>query len=683
MLILNGGGPIVGSASDGDRKIIDSYLDMEEVQAVLPQNIKLMWSIKSDEKGYFTLYALEVTTADGKAPLDGDVVVDADGVYSQQSGSSAEVSMTMNGSGAAEWARITEANIGRCIAIVLDGYVYSAPVIRDKIEGGRTSISGDFTIQEAKDLANVLKSGKVPAPARIIQLEVVGPSLGEESINAGIMSFLIAFILVLLYMGIFYKGAGWLADIALVCNVFFLFGFLVSWGAVLTLPGIAGIVLTMGMAVDANVIIYERIKEELRGGKGLTLAIKDGFSNAYSAIIDGNVTTLITGIILAVFGTGPVQGFATTLVIGIVTSLFCSVFITRILIEKAHKMFGKVSFSRKWSEGLLSNTKIKFVDKRKYAYTISAVIIVLSIGSLAIRGLNLGTEFTGGRSYVIRFDNTVSAEDVRTSIEKNFSDADASAASFEVKQYGEDNQMRIVTQYKFNDTSEATTTEINEKIYNAVAALYKEPISFENFSNQDNENGIISTNMIGPSIASDMTRGAIWSILLSLIAISLYITLRFRRWQWATGATAALIHDAFIVIGLFSLLYGWAPFNLEVNQAFIAAILTIIGYSINDTVIIFDRIREYIILYPKRQLKENIDKAINSTMVRTLNTSGTTLVTLLSIFILGGETIRGFIFALLVGVVVGTYSSLFVATPIAYDLMKKKVTKATKEAQSK
>ena len=582
--------------------------------------------------------------------------------------------MSMNSNGITEWAQLTADNIGKCVAIVLDGYVYSAPVVRQKIEGGNSSISGDFTIQEAQDLANVLKSGKVPAPARIIQDTVVGPSLGQESINSGMISFIIAFILVLLYMGLFYKTAGWVSDVALVANVFLLMGFLVSFGAVLTLPGIAGIVLTMGMAVDANVIIFERIKEELRGGKGLSAAITDGFKNAYSAIIDGNLTTIITGIVLYIFGSGPVQGFATTLVIGIITSLFCSIFITRLLIEWIVAKWGKVSFSRNWSENWLSNVHFDFIGKRKISYIVSGTLVLVGAISLLIQGLNLGVEFTGGRTFVVRFDQNVTAEQVRAQLQEAFAGAeDAANASFEVKQYGEQNQMRIVTQYKHDDTSEATTEEVEVLIYNALKSLYSYDITLDGFKNtQEDVNGIISADKIGPAIAKDMTTGAIWAILFSLVAIGLYITARFKKWQWATGATFALIHDAFMIIGAFSLLYAVMPFNLEIDQAFIAAILTIIGYSINDTVVIFDRIREYNLLYPKRSIKENINNALSSTLARTLNTSGTTLVTLLAIFIFGGATIRGFVFALIIGVVVGTYSSLFIATPLAYDVLPKK-----------
>ncbi len=669
------GGAVIGAAVAADVATINSYLALPEVRDCFPADVAFKWGIKGEPMfdNRLCLYAIKVERADGKAPLDGGVISDARATYAQ-TGADAEVSMSMNSNGITEWAQLTADNIGKCIAIVLDGYVYSAPVVRNKIEGGNSSITGNFTIQEAQDLANVLKSGKVPAPARIIQDTVVGPSLGQESINSGLMSFVIAFILVLLYMGLFYKTAGWMAAVALVTNVFLLIGFLVSFGAVLTLPGIAGIVLTMGMAVDSNVIIFERIKEELRAGKGISAAIKDGFANAYSAIIDGNLTTIITGIVLYVFGNGPVQGFATTLIIGIITSLFCSIFITRLLIEWIVARKGSVSFSRSWSENWLTNFKFDFIGKRKMSYIISGVVILVSVVSLFVQGLNLGVEFTGGRTFVVRFDKEVTAEQVRSQLTEAFADAeDAANASFEVKQYGEKNQMRIVTQYKHDDTSEATTEEVESLIYNALKPLYGYEITLDGFRNtQEDVNGIVSADKIGPAIAKDMTTGASFAILFSLIAIGLYITLRFKKWQWATGATAALIHDTFIVIGLFSLCYAFMPFNLEIDQAFIAAILTIIGYSINDTVVIFDRIREYNILYPKRTVRDNINNALCSTLARTLNTSGTTLVTLLAIFVFGGATIRGFVFALLIGVIVGTYSSLFIATPLAYDMLPAK-----------
>ena len=675
--------PIIGYATSTDTTIVNKYLAMPQIKALFPRDVRFMWSVKPYENkraaaegiadpfdGKFELFAVKVNTFDGKAPLDGSVVVDATADYARQ-GADAEVSMTMNSEGMQKWAQLTGQNIGRAIAIALDGYIYSAPNVLSAIDGGQSRITGNFTINEAKDLANVLKSGKVRAPSRIIQDTVVGPSLGQESINAGIFSFIIAFVLVLIYMGVFYSTGGWISCVALITNLFLLMGVLVSFGAVLTLPGIAGIVLTMGMAVDANVIIYERIKEELRAGKGLAMAVKDGYSNAYSAIVDGQLTTMITGIVLFIFGNGPVQGFATTLIIGIITSVFTSIFITRLIIDACVNKGKNVKFSYKWSENMLANTNFDFIGKRKIAYIVSGTMLVLSIASFAIRGFNMGVEFTGGRAYVVRFDQNVSADDVRSALENAFP-GDASSVSLEVKQYGDENQMRIVTQYKFDDTSEEATAEVDQLLYDNLKGLYSYDITLEGFtSTQNDQNGIISADKIGPSIARDMTRSAIMAVIFSLIAIALYIILRFKKWQWGMGAVVSLTHNALLVMGLFSLLYGLLPFALEVNQSFIAAILTIIGYSINDTVVIFDRIREYQVLYPKRTIGENINKAINSTLSRTLNTSGTTFVTLLAIFLFGGETIRGFVFALMFGIIVGTYSSVFVATPVAYEMMTK------------
>ena len=679
--------PIIGYATSTDTTIVNKYLAMPQIKALFPRDVRFMWSVKPYENkraaaegvadpfdGKFELFAVKVNTFDGKAPLDGSVVVDATADYARQ-GADAEVSMTMNSEGMQKWAQLTGQNIGRAIAIALDGYIYSAPNVLSAIDGGQSRITGNFTINEAKDLANVLKSGKVRAPSRIIQDTVVGPSLGQESINAGMFSFIIAFVLVLIYMGVFYSTGGWISCIALVTNLFLLMGVLVSFGAVLTLPGIAGIVLTMGMAVDANVIIYERIKEELRAGKGLAMAIKDGYSNAYSAIVDGQLTTMITGIVLFIFGNGPVQGFATTLIIGIITSVFTSIYITRLIIDARVNKGKNIKFSFKWSENMLANTNFDFIGKRKIAYIVSGTMLLLSVASFAIRGFNMGVEFTGGRAYVVRFDQNVSADDVRSALENAFP-GDASNVSLEVKQYGDENQMRIVTQYKFDDTSEEATAEVDQLLYNNLKGLYSYDITLEGFtSTQNDQNGIISADKIGPSIARDMTRSAIMAVIFSLIAIALYIILRFKKWQWGMGAVVSLTHNALLVMGIFSLLYGLLPFALEVNQSFIAAILTIIGYSINDTVVIFDRIREYQVLYPKREIGENINKAINSTLSRTLNTSGTTFVTLLAIFLFGGETIRGFVFALMFGIIVGTYSSVFVATPVAYEMMTKKANK--------
>ena len=663
------GGPVIGRAMSFDTAAVNRYMQLPQVKALLPRDIKLFWGVKSaDPAGtVYDLYAIKANTRDGKAPLDGGVVTEAREEYSQH-GAAAEVSMVMNATGARTWARMTADNIGRSIAIVLDGYVYSAPRVNGEIEGGRSSITGQFTIQEAKDLANVLKSGKLPAPARIIQDTVVGPSLGQESINAGMMSFILAFILVLIYMVFYYHTAGMVAGIALICNLFFLLGVLVSFGAVLTLPGIAGIVLTMGMAVDANVIIYERVKEELRAGKGLALSLKEGFKNAMSAIIDGNLTTLITGIVLFIFGTGPVQGFATTLIIGILTSLFCAIFITRLIFSAMLNKGKNIRFSNRYTENCLAHTHVNFISMRKISYIISGLLILATVVSLATRGLSYGVDFSGGRAFVVRFDQPVTANEVRSALHPVFE-----GTSYEVKQFGKENQMRIVTQYKYDDAGDNVTAEIEGLLYKALAPLMAQQLTQAEFqTTQTSPYGIISSDKVGPSVAHDITVNSFIAVLFSLIAIGLYIIVRFKRWQWGVGSVISLAHDALIAIGIFSLLYGILPFTMDVDQSFIAAILTIIGYSINDKVVIFDRIREYQTLYPKRSIRDNINNAINSTLARTVNTSGTTFVVLLAIFLFGGEVIRGFIFALMFGVVIGTYSSVFVATPIAYDLFSKK-----------
>ncbi len=665
-----GEGPVVGYANAADTAAVNAMLNRPDIRVMLPRDLKLMWGVKA-MKGtdvIYELFAIKANTRQQKAPLDGSAITEARAEYSQNNGAAAEVSMVMNAMGAKTWARLTKENTGGYIAIVLDDYVYSAPLVHGEIPGGRSSISGNFTYNEANDLAIVLKSGKLPAPARIIQEAVVGPSLGQESIDAGMMSFVLAFVLVMLYMIIFYNTAGIIVNLALLTNLFFLFGVLASFGAVLTLPGIAGIVLTMGMAVDANVIIFERIKEELRAGKGINLAIADGFKNAYSAIIDGNMTTMITGIVLFIFGTGPVQGFATTLIIGIVTSLFTAIFITRLMIEGAISHGWKIKFSNKLTENFLSNTHIDFVGKRKYTYTISGVLIVATLVSFAVRGMSYGVDFSGGRAYVVRFDQNVGTNEVREALGTKFTDG------LEVKQYGNNDQMRIVTQYKYQESGDEVTYEINTMLYESLSPLFATPLTIEEFmTTARNPYGIISSDNVGPSVANDIKRNAIIAVIFSLIAIGCYIAWRFKKWQWAMGGVIALVHDALITIGVFSMFWGVLPFNLDVDQSFIAAILTIIGYSINNTVVIFDRIRENRTLYPKRKLKDNINSAVNSTLARTVNTTGTTLVVLLAIFIFGGEVIRGFIFALLFGMVIGTFSSIFVSTPISYDFMKKKL----------
>lgn len=676
--IMNG--PVIGYAKSYDTAAVNSMLNTPQVRMLLPRDVKLMWGVKPIDPAETTyeLYAIKANTRDGKAPLDGSAVADAKGDFAEQ-GSAAEVSMTMTPTGAKTWARMTADNIGEFIAIVLDGYVYSAPRVDSEIPNGRSSISGQFTIQEAKDLANVLKSGKLPAPARITQEAVVGPSLGQESINSSMISFVIAFCCVLLYMMLFYNKAGMVASIALVANLFFLFGVLASFGAVLTLPGIAGIVLTMGMAVDANVLIYERVKEELRGGKGLSLAVNEGYKNAMSAIIDSNVTTIITGIVLFVFGNGPVQGFATTLIIGILTSLFTSLFITRLIFTGMLSRGKNIRFSNKWSENFLQNVHVNFLGIRKWAYGVSLLLIVIAVVSLMTRGLNYGVEFSGGRTFVIRFDQVISDNDVRYALDQTFMsddvEGDAAYKSFEVKQFGSEAQMqkRITTQYKYDDDSQDANTTVERLMYEALAPLFATPLTFEEFhSTATNPYGIISADMVGPSVASDITRNSFIAVFIGLFAIGIYIIIRFRRWQWGAGSVIALAHDAFLTIGVFSLFYGILPFSMEVNQSFIAAILTIIGYSINDKVVVFDRIREYMGLYPKRSMFDNINNAINHTLSRTINTSATTFVVLLAIFLFGGEVIRGFVFALMFGVVIGTLSSIFLATPVSYDLMSRK-----------
>ena len=653
-------GPIVGTSHSKDTSKVNSYLNHPLIKNIFPRNMIFRWTAKPiDEAGnYYRLIALKVTTRDGRAPLSGDVITDAKDDYDQ--GGHPEVAMAMNAEGSKIWARITKENIGKSVAIVLDGYVRSYPTVQVEITGGRSSITGLESVEEAQDLANILKSGKMPAPANIIQEEIVGPSLGHEAIQSGMYSFLIAFVLVLAYMLFFYsKKAGLSANIALLANMFFIMGILASLGAVLTLPGIAGMVLTIGMSVDANVLIYERIQEELRAGKGVKLAISDGYKNAYSAIIDGQVTTLLTGVVLYLFGSGPIKGFATTLIIGILTSLFSAIFITRIIFDWQLKHSKKITFTSKATENWLRKTSIKFLNKRKIFYIISGSLIVVSILSLATRGLNFGIDFNGGRTYVVRFKEDVKVDKVRTAL------ADVYGEAPEVKIFGENDQVRITTEYKIDESSETVDNEVEQLMYDGLksANLIGSDVTLEDFSKNYRQ----SSQKVGPTISDDIRKDAVISILFALIIIFIYILIRFNKWQYGLGAVAALAHDSLIVLGIFSLFYGILPFSLEIDQAFIAAILTVVGYSINDTVVVFDRIREYLKLYPKRDEEGNTDNALNSTLRRTFSTSLSTFVVLLAIFLFGGATIRGFTFALLVGVVVGTYSSIFIATPIAYD----------------
>ena len=671
-------GACLGYAHYADTAKINRYFAMPQVKELFPAEFKPMWTVHASQmdENIYELVAIKAASADGKAPLDGGYVTDARVQFGNTAGTP-EVSMSMNGEGAGIWARLTGDNIGKQIAIVLDGMVYSYPVVNGKIEGGSSQITGQFTIEEAEDLANVLKSGKLPAPATIIQEQVVGPSLGAESINAGMISFIIAFILVLIYMIFFYAGAGLVADIALLCNVLLLFGTLVSFGAVLTLPGIAGLVLTLGMAVDANVIIYERVKEELRAGKGLSKAIADGYSNAYSAIIDGQVTTLLTGLVLFVFGSGPVQGFATTLIIGIITSMATSIFITRIIFDDRVTKGKNITFDNKLTRNFLQNTHVDFIGKKKIAYILSGTLILISILSISFKGFTYGVDFTGGRTYVVRFDQPANVEAVRAAVNEGFDNAAANDetvdnAAAEVKQFGGESQIKITTTYKVNNEASEVDEEVEAILYNSLKGFYANEVSFEDFtSTQTNPNGIISSDKVGPTIANDITRDAIIAVILALIVIFGYIAIRFKGWTWGLGGVTGLAHTALIVIGFFSLFSGILPFSLDIDQTFIAAILTIIGYAINDTVVIFDRIREYKELHPKADFRQNVNEALNSTLSRTMNTSLTTLVTMLAIAIFGGEVIRGLAVALILGIIVGTYASIFIATPIMYDVTKK------------
>ncbi|HNX44436.1 MAG TPA: protein translocase subunit SecDF [Bacteroidales bacterium] len=662
----------VGYAAIKDTARVNALL--KKVKNIFPQNLVLAWTAKPSPQmpDVLELTALKASTREGTAALDGSVVVDARQDYDQNG--RVEVSMNMNSEGAKKWKRLTADNIGKQVAIVLDGYVQSAPNVNDEIPNGRSSITGNYSIEEAQDLANVLKAGKLPAPARIVQEEIVGPSLGTESINSGFLSFIIAFVLVLLYMQLYYNRAGLVANIALLTNVFFLVGVLASIGAVLTLPGIAGIVLTMGMAVDANVIIYERIREETRAGKGLRLAINDGFKHAYSAIIDGQVTTIITGIVLYIFGSGPIQGFATTLIIGILTSLFSAIFISRLVFERLLDRNIPIPFGNKYTINAFTNVNIDFIGIRKILYCVSGGIILIGIISLATKGLNYGVDFAGGRSYIVRFDQNIKTNDVREALSKSFGEAP------EVKTFGPSNQVKITTKYMVEDRTAVADSVVEHKMYDGLKGLYKAPVTFKDFSVANETIGILNSQKVDPTISDDIKKSSVWAVTFALIAIFLYIFIRFRKWQYGLGGVISLTHDTLITISMYSIFYGILPFSLEVDQSFIAAILTIIGYSINDSVIIFDRIREWTSLYPKRDLKTNMNGAMNSTLGRTFNTSGTTLVTLIAIFIFGGDVIRGFIFALIVGIAIGTYSSIFNATPVAYDFIMIQKRRAEKKA---
>ncbi|MBR4432654.1 MAG: protein translocase subunit SecDF [Paludibacteraceae bacterium] len=687
-------GPVIGTVHYVDTAKVNAMLNSQIAKAVLPRDARFYWTVKAidEANAYYQLVALKAQR-DGRASLEGDVITDARADFSQIS-AYANVSMSMNAEGAKTWQRLTKDNIGKSVAIVLDGYVYSFPTVQNEIAGGNSQITGNFTVEEAKDLANTLKSGKMPAPARIIEESVVGPSLGREAIQSGLWSFALGFILILIYM-IFYYGwiPGLIADAALVCNVFLLVGILSSFSAVLTLPGIAGIVLTMGCAVDANVLIYERIREELRGGKGMRKAIEDGFKGAISAIVDANVTSFLTGAILAIFGTGPIKGFAVTYMIGIISSFLTAVFITRLLLEDYAKRDNakELSFTTALMKNFLQNIHFDFVAARKIAYCISGALVIFAILGLEphlFGKLNLGIDFSGGRNYVVRFDNNINTQDVRDHLEDVFMATLEEGETFglNVITFGNDaNQVRISTNYRIQEDNAEADEAIEALLYEGCKPFLSEGITFDDFRSTDSnaEVGIMSSQKVGPAIADDIKTSAVWAVLAALVVIFLYILLRFRNFAYSVGAIAALAHDTVIILGLYAILWKIMPFSMEIDQAFIAAILTVIGYSINDTVVIFDRVREYNGLYPKREKKININDALNNTLSRTFSTSMSTFVVLLAIFIFGGETIQGFVFALLMGVIVGTYSSLFIASPIAYDIQMAQARRAEKKAELK
>jgi SecD/SecF fusion protein len=672
---------IIASAKIKDTAKVNEYLAMSAVRNLLPTEMKytkFAWDAKPIHNPELIkiyggeviyLYALK-SNRDDIAPIEGDVISDAAQVFDQL-GANPEVSMSMNSRGTKLWAKMTTANVGKFVAVVLDDYVYSAPRVNDAITSGRTSISGgSMTLTEAQDLANALKSGKLPAAARIIEADVVGASLGHEAIRSGTISFIIALMLVLIWMIVYYGKAGVFSDTALALNILFIFGVLASFGAVLTLPGIAGIVLTIGMAVDANVLIYERIKEELAKGKRQKAAIYDGFAGALSSILDANVTTLLTGIILYIFGTGPVKGFATTLIIGIITSLFSAIFITRLLIEwYINKKGNTLTFNTKITKGWFQNIDIDFLKKRKIAYIVSGIIILGGIGSLMTNGLNYGVDFKGGRTYTVRFENAVSAPEVARDLKGVFGSLP------EVKTYGSSNQLKITTKYKIDDSEISVDDEVQHLLFDGVKSYLPDGTTYEQFKigGEGNEHkiGVMKYMQVGPTIADDIKQAAFWAIIASLVVVFLYILIRFRKWQYSFGAVVAVFHDVLIVLSIFSIFYKILPFDMEIGQSFIAAILTVVGYSLNDTVVIFDRIREFANKHTSWPFSRIVNSALSSTLGRTINTSVTTLIVLLAIFFFGGDSIKGFMFALIIGVVVGTYSSLFVASPIMYDTTMK------------
>ena len=698
----NSRGPLVGVVLASDTATVNAFFNLKQVKSIMPRDLALKWTVKPiDPKAKqlaFGLIAINKTTnREGRAPLEGDVITDANVDFDQFS-SRANVSMKMNSEGAKVWERLTGNNIGKSIAIVLDDYVYSYPTVNTKISGGSSQITGNFTTEEAKDLANVLKSGKMPAPARIVQEDVVGPSLGQVAINNGLISFVIAFVLVLLYMILYYGIIpGLIADTALLCNIFFLFGILASFQAVLTLPGIAGIVLTMGMSVDANVLIYERIREELLAGKNLKKSINDGYSNAFSAIIDANLTTILTGVILFFFGTGPIKGFATTLIIGIITSFFTAVFLTRLIYERMLQKDKEYNlpFTTEFTKNWFKNTHINFVKLRKVGYIVASCFAVIAIVSLSVRGLKQGIDFSGGRNYIVRFEKEIVADDVRETLSHVFEGSQTNVITM-----GATNQIRISTNYAIDSQDETMDAQIEEMLFNGLKPYMNDSVTLQMFVDRyeivngkyipstdfgsGTTFGIQSSQKVGPSIADDIKTAAIWAVLLSLLGIFLYILVRFRNYAFSVGAVVSLANNTLFILGLYSLFYTIMPFSLEIDQSFIAAILTVIGYSINDTVVVFDRIRENLGLYPKRDFARQVNDSLNATLSRTFSTTLSTAIVLVAIFIFGGEVIRGFVFAMLMGILIGPFSTLFLASPIAYEIEERKKKKAlAAEAKAK
>ena len=681
----------VGYASVRDTAAINKLIYSALAKQVLPSDLKLLWSAKPADhlnvKNIYELHALKVTTSTGRAPLEGDVITDAKDEFEPTTGAPC-VSMKMNTEGARRWAQMTKANVGKAIAIVLDGVVYSAPRVNGEIAGGSSQITGNFTIEDTKDLANTLKSGRMPAPARIVQEEVVGPTLGAQSIQMGIISFVVAFVLLMVYMVMMYNIIpGMMANLALLVNVFFTLGILTSFQAALTLPGLAGMVLSLGTAVDANVLIYERIKEELRSGKGMKQAVAAGYGNAFSAIFDSNLTSLITGVILLVTGTGPVRGFATTWIIGIVVSFFTAVFLTRLVYDYKlnHDKWMHCKFDTPVSHNLMQGKKYKFMSMYKTTFTVAVVAAVVFIGSFVVRGLSKSIDFTGGRNYVVQFEKAVEPEQIRTVLGDAFVNADGTKANTSAIAIGTDGRtIRVSTNYMIESNSPTVDDEAETILYNSLkkAGLVSQQ-NVEAFKNPDVRQGgsIISSTKVGPSVAKDITMGAIYSVLFALIAIFLYILLRFRNVAFSVGSTIALAFDALTVVGFYSLLWGLVPFSLEIDQTFIGAILTVVGYSINDKVVVFDRIRENMKLHPKGDRQQLFNASINETLARTINTSTSTLIVLLCIFILGGDSIRSFAFAMILGVVFGTLSSIFIASPMAYIVLGRRIKEEPAEAE--